>query len=41
MLTEAGFVGATIHGWTGYHTPSCAEGALITAQKPEAIPHKE
>jgi CBS domain-containing protein len=23
------------------HTSSCAEGALVTAQKPEAIPHKE
>lgn len=41
MLTEAGFVGAKIHGWTGYHTSSCTEGALVTAQKPEAIPHKE
>jgi hypothetical protein len=40
MLTEAGFVGATIHGWTGYHTSSCTEGVLVMAQKPEAIPHK-
>jgi hypothetical protein len=31
MLLEAGFVDATIHGWTGYRTSSCTEGALITA----------
>ena len=34
MLAEAGFTGATFHGWTGYHTSSCTEGALITAMKP-------
>jgi hypothetical protein len=38
MLTGAGFVEATIHGWTGYHTSSQTEGALVTAQKPKAIP---
>jgi hypothetical protein len=34
MLADAGFIGATIHGWTGYRTSSCTEGALVTAQKP-------
>ena len=34
MLTEAGFVKARIHGWTGYYTSPCTEGALITATKP-------
>jgi hypothetical protein len=34
MLTDAGFVEARIHGWTGYHTSPCTEGALITARKP-------
>lgn len=38
MLTEAGFVGATIHEWTGYHTSAQTEGALVTAQKPKVIP---
>jgi hypothetical protein len=34
MLAEAEFTEAKIHGWTGYHTSSCTEGALITARKP-------
>jgi hypothetical protein len=34
MLAEAGFVGGRIHGWTGYRTSSCTEGAHITACKP-------
>jgi hypothetical protein len=34
MLTEAGFVEATIHGWTGYRTSSCTQGALVSASKP-------
>jgi hypothetical protein len=34
MLAEAGFVEGRIHGWTGYHTSSCTEGALITAMRP-------
>jgi hypothetical protein len=34
MLTEAGFVDARIHSWTGYRTSSCTQGALITAKKP-------
>jgi hypothetical protein len=34
MLAEAGFVDARIHGWTGYHTSSFTEGALISARKP-------
>jgi hypothetical protein len=35
MLSDAGFVNAKFHGWTGYHTSSCTEGALVTAEKPE------
>jgi hypothetical protein len=34
LLAEAGFVEGHIHGWTGYHTSPCTEGALITATKP-------
>jgi hypothetical protein len=34
MLAEAGFACAKIHGWTGYHTSPCTEGALVTATKP-------
>jgi hypothetical protein len=34
MLAEAGFVEGHIHGWTGYRTSSCTEGALITATRP-------
>jgi SAM-dependent methyltransferase len=34
LLAEAGFDEGRIHGWTGYHTSSCTEGALITARKP-------
>jgi hypothetical protein len=34
MLAEAGYVEGRHHGWTGYHTSSCTEGALITATKP-------
>jgi hypothetical protein len=34
LLAEAGFVGGRIHGWTGYRTSSCTEGALATAMKP-------
>jgi len=33
MLAEAGFVEGQLHGWTGYQTSSCTEGALITARK--------
>jgi hypothetical protein len=33
MLADAGFVEARIHGWTGYRTSSCTQGALITATK--------
>jgi len=33
MLAEAGFVEAKMHGWTGYRTSSCTQGALITARK--------
>jgi hypothetical protein len=38
MLAQEGFVGAFIHGWTGYRTSSCTEGALVTASKPTANP---
>ncbi len=34
MLEEAGFVGAMVHGWTGYRTSSCTQGALISARRP-------
>jgi len=34
MLADAGFVEAMLHGWTGYRTSSCTQGALITARKP-------
>jgi hypothetical protein len=34
MLAEAGFVDARMHGWTGYRTSSCTQGALVTAKKP-------
>jgi hypothetical protein len=34
MLADTGFVGDTIHGWTGYLTSSSTEGALITTTKP-------
>jgi hypothetical protein len=34
MLAEAGFVEAKMHGWTGYRTSSCTQGALVTARKP-------
>ena len=34
MLAEADFVDAKMHGWTGYRTSSCTQGALITAKKP-------
>jgi hypothetical protein len=34
MLTEAGFVEPTFHGWTGYFTSSYTQGGLITARKP-------
>ena len=30
---EAGFFESHIHGWTGYRTSSCTEGALVTARK--------
>jgi hypothetical protein len=34
MLNEAGFAEGKIHGWTGYHTSPCTEGALVSARKP-------
>lgn len=34
MLADAGFVETKFHGWTGYHTSPCTEGAMIVARKP-------
>jgi hypothetical protein len=34
MLEDAGFVEAVVHGWTGYRTSSCTQGALISVEKP-------
>jgi hypothetical protein len=34
MLTRAGFVGAKVHGWTGYRTSSSTQGALVSARMP-------
>ena len=34
MLHDAGFVHVEFHGWTGYRTSSCTEGALVSAKKP-------
>lgn len=33
MPAQVGFVGETIHGWTGYRTSSCTEWALDSARK--------
>ena len=41
MLTRAGFTGAAIHGWTGYHTSAQTEGVLVTALKPAVVPQKK
>jgi len=37
MLTQAGFVRARFHGWTGYRTSSCTQGGLVTAAKPDPL----
>jgi len=34
MLQDAGFVEAKFHGWTGYRTSPCTQGALASAKKP-------
>jgi hypothetical protein len=34
MLTDAGFVDARFHGWTGYKTSPSTEGGLVSARKP-------
>jgi hypothetical protein len=34
MLAGVGFTGATLDGWTGYHTSPRTEGAHVTALKP-------
>jgi hypothetical protein len=36
MLADAGFTGATFHGWTGYFTSTSTQGGLVTAHKPAA-----
>ena len=41
MLVEAGFVEAKVHGWTGYRTSSCTQGALVSARKPQSNPESE
>jgi hypothetical protein len=33
MLEIAGFVDVRFHGWTGYRTSSCTQGALVSATK--------
>jgi hypothetical protein len=33
MLERAGFVGAMVHGWTGYRTSSFTQEALISGRK--------
>jgi hypothetical protein len=36
MLVAAGFVDVRFHGWTGYRTSGCTQGALVSAVKPMA-----
>jgi hypothetical protein len=36
MLDQMGFNDVRFHGWTGYRTSSCTQGALISAVKPQA-----
>jgi len=36
MLTDAGFVEARFHGWTGYKTSPSTEGGLVSARKRDA-----
>ena len=38
MLRAAGFVNIGFHGWTGYQTSSCTQGALVSACKPAPSP---
>lgn len=38
MLTDAGFIDATFHGWTGYVTSSTTQGGLVMARKPDGEP---
>ena len=33
MLESAGFVNLVFHGWTGFRTSACTQGALLTARK--------
>lgn len=41
MLADAGFTESKFHGWTGYRTSSCTQGALVTARKPSVEPAPE
>jgi len=34
MLLAAGFTTIQFYGWTGYHTSSSTQGALVSAFKP-------
>jgi hypothetical protein len=33
MLADVGFVEASFHGWTGYHTSTCTQVALVSARR--------
>lgn len=33
MLTDAGFIDANLHGWTGFRTSAFTQGGLVTARK--------
>jgi len=37
MLVQAGFDNVRFHGWTGYRTSSCTQGALISAFMPQTL----
>lgn len=38
MLEAAGFGEVTFHGWTGYRTSGCTQGALVSALKSPGEP---
>jgi len=33
ILEAAGFTDVVFHGWTGYRTSSCTQGALVSARR--------
>ncbi|MEJ7640214.1 MAG: hypothetical protein WKF75_20175 [Singulisphaera sp.] len=42
MLTDAGFIEARVHGWTGYRTSSCTyAGALVSDGEPPRSRRKQ